>query len=228
MEAQQDEITITYGSLLDLLLREKDRGELQKLDERFYKNVVQYLKDKNAVVNAPQDDVFSAEEKEKTISQLVNIKKIIKELYERREKKITILAMEKSRNKDNIIDESLFLEEEKQFFDRTVQLLNDYRQGILQNILNIEAPTVSHATPTSNPAPSTPNHTPTPATPPPPPEPEQPKETKLVRFLNAVPKFVGKELEEYGPFDEEDIASLPIEIADVLLRKTRVEEIKEE
>jgi|TARA_B100001971_G_scaffold212669_2_gene243496 DNA replication initiation complex subunit (GINS family) len=221
MEAQQDEITITYGSLLDLLLREKDRGELQKLDERFYKNVVQYLKDKNAVVNAPQDDVFSAEEKEKTISQLVNIKKIIKELYERREKKITILAMEKSRNKDNIIDESLFLQEEKQFFDRIVQLLNDYRQGILQNILNVEPPTINHS--------ATPNNTPTPATPTQPePTPEKPKETKLVRFLNAVPKFVGKELEEYGPFDEEDIASLPIEIADVLLRKTRVEEIKEE
>lgn len=220
METQQDGITITYGSLLDVLLREKDRGELQKLDARFYTNVVQYLKDKNAVVNSPQNDVFSAEEKEKTISQLVNIRKIIKELYDRREKKITILAMEKSRNKKNIIDESLFLKEEKQFFDRSVQLLNDYRIGILQKVLNIEAPAVQQSAPNS-----TPNKTQAPTQ-----EPiiERPKETKLVRFLNAVPKFVGKELEEYGPFDEEDIASLPIEIADVLLRKTRVEEINEE
>jgi hypothetical protein len=51
-------------------------------------------------------------------------------------------------------------------------------------------------------------------------------ETKLVRFLHAVPKFVGKELEEYGPFAEEDIANLPSEIADVLINKERVEEIK--
>ena len=50
--------------------------------------------------------------------------------------------------------------------------------------------------------------------------------SKLVRFLYSVPKFVGKELEEYGPFEEEDIANLPAEIAKVLLDKGRVEEIK--
>ena len=55
---------------------------------------------------------------------------------------------------------------------------------------------------------------------------EETKNTKLVRFLYAVPKFVGKELEEYGPFGEEDIANLPSEIADVLIGKGRVEEIK--
>ena len=51
-------------------------------------------------------------------------------------------------------------------------------------------------------------------------------QTKLVRFLYSVPKFVGQELEEYGPFEEEDIANLPSEIADVLLGKGKVEEIK--
>ena len=57
---------------------------------------------------------------------------------------------------------------------------------------------------------------------------ETPKETKLVRFLHAVPKFVGKELDEYGPFEEEDVASLPVEIANVLITKGRVEEISED
>ena len=45
------------------------------------------------------------------------------------------------------------------------------------------------------------------------------KNTKLVRFLHTVPKFVGKELEEYGPFAEEDIANLPLEIADLLIER---------
>ena len=53
------------------------------------------------------------------------------------------------------------------------------------------------------------------------------KSMKLVRFINAVPKFVGPELEEYGPFQEEDIAKLPVEIAEVLISKGRVEEIEE-
>jgi len=34
------------------------------------------------------------------------------------------------------------------------------------------------------------------------------------------------ELEEYGPFQEEDIANLPSEIADLLISKGKVEEIK--
>ena len=43
-----------------------------------------------------------------------------------------------------------------------------------------------------------------------------------------MPKFVGPELEEYGPFEEEDIANLPAEIADVLISKAKADEIKEE
>ena len=53
------------------------------------------------------------------------------------------------------------------------------------------------------------------------------RSNKLIRFIHAVPKFVGKDLEDYGPFEEEDIANLPAEIADVLIIKGRVEEIKE-
>ena len=49
-----------------------------------------------------------------------------------------------------------------------------------------------------------------------------------MRFLHQVPKFVGPELEEYGPFGEEDIANLPAEVADVLINKGKAEEIREE
>ena len=41
-----------------------------------------------------------------------------------------------------------------------------------------------------------------------------------------MPKFVGRDLEVYGPFEEEDIANLPGEIADILILKNRAEEIK--
>ena len=51
------------------------------------------------------------------------------------------------------------------------------------------------------------------------------KNTKMVRFVHAVPKFVGEELEEYGPFEEEDVASLPAEIARILINKGRAEKI---
>ncbi|MFH1052810.1 MAG: hypothetical protein V1740_00160 [Candidatus Woesearchaeota archaeon] len=48
---------------------------------------------------------------------------------------------------------------------------------------------------------------------------------KLIRFLSFIPKFYGKDGEIYGPFEEEDIANLPAEIADILITKSRAEAI---
>lgn len=46
---------------------------------------------------------------------------------------------------------------------------------------------------------------------------------KSVRFLCSVPKFVGPNLEVYGPFSKNDTATLPDPIVNVLLSKGRVE-----
>ena len=41
-------------------------------------------------------------------------------------------------------------------------------------------------------------------------------------------KFVGKELEIYGPFKIEDVANVPVEIADILIQKEKAEAVKVE
>jgi len=208
----KDEVTITYETLFELLRREKDRSELQKLDEFFFENVLRYLKDKQTIVTKEQTDLFSAEEKQKTVGQLENVKKIIKELYGKREKKIISLAIDKSKNKATIIDNSVFLKEEKELFNNALKVLDMNRENVLYNLINFKEPTIKNIEIAQKEEEKQ----------------EIKKDTKLVRFLHAVPKFVGKELEEYGPFEEEDIASLPIEISNVLINKKRVEEISED
>ena len=47
----------------------------------------------------------------------------------------------------------------------------------------------------------------------------------MIKFNHAVPKFVGEDLEVYGPFEENDMANLPSKIADVLVSKGRAEEM---
>ena len=208
------EVIITYETLFELLQREKERTDLQKLEATFFTDVISYIKDKKKILEAKNDSPFANEERKKTERQLENIFKILKELYERREKKIIILALDKSRTKSNLIDTVALLKEEKVFFDALTGILDDYRDAILYSILNEKMPFMQHKL-------------------------EKPKEdfksalelkktTKLVRFISHVPKFVGPELEEYGPFEEEDIANLPLEIADVLISKAKAEEIKEE
>ena len=49
---------------------------------------------------------------------------------------------------------------------------------------------------------------------------------RLLRILEPVPQFVGDDLIIYGPFEAEDVASLPFNISDVLIKKSKAEEIK--
>ena len=211
MDDEEKEITISYETLFDLLKRERDRADLQKLDENFFKYLVDFLKEKKQNIENPSLESF--EEKKKLEGQLDNIKKLLIDLYIKREKKIVSLALDKSRTKSTIVDDSTLLKEEKQFFGSLIELFDRYREGVLFNTLEGNLPFVDEKKENKGV------------------EVKESKEaveknTKLVRFMHAVPKFVGEELEEYGPFEEEDIANLPIKIANLLIEKGRAEEIK--
>lgn len=212
---EEKQIIITHETLFDIIKREKDRSELQKLDNTFFNDVIDYIKEKKKITS--NESLFSSDEKKKVQIQIQNIRRLLKDLYDKREKKIIIMALDKSRTKSDVIDISALLKEEKMLFEYLVTLFNKFRSGILYNLLNVSIPAIEKDV-------------------------ENVKEkevdgkivkdeieidTKIVRFVHAVPKFVGKELEEYGPFEEDDIANLPNEIADVLINKDRVEEIKE-
>lgn len=217
------EIVITYETLFELLNRERERSDLQKMEPTFFSDTISYIKDKRKILEAKSDSVFAVEEIKKTERQLENIHKILKELYERREKKIITMALDKSRTGSGMIDTTALLKEEKVFFDALASILDTYRNEILHTLLNEKLPfmqaledkkgTFREAVKPSGHFQSASSLI---------------KPTKLARFLSYVPKFVGPELEEYGPYNEEDIASLPTEIADVLINRGKAEEIKEE
>lgn len=183
-----EEITITYETLFELLMREKNREELQALGQNFYEQIVDYLKEKKAMA--------------KNSKELDNVHKILKELYERREKKILNLSLLASRTDPGVIEQKSFLAEEKLLFDRLYATLSEHRQNVLSSLFNQEKP----ETPKSGA--------------------EGQSLQTTVRFLNAVPKFLGPELEVYGPYEEDDVANLPPELAKVLISKGRAEEIK--
>ncbi len=219
------EVVITYETLFEILKREREMSDLQKLEPDFFGNAIIYIKDKKKIMEAKGDSPFASEEKKKTERQLDNIYKIIKELYERREKKIIMLAFDKSRTRSNLIDTTALLKEEKVIFEALTSLLDTYRNAILHSVLNEKMPfmqpntgelpnqkqleenKISHGFKSAS---------------------ELKRTTKLVRFTHSIPKFVGPELEEYGPFQEEDIANLPEEIAGLLLSKGKAQEIEEE
>ena len=234
MDQQTNEVTITYETLFELLRREKNREELQELSASFYDDVHVYLQDKIAILERPDTDLFASEEKERTRNQLKNIKKILKELYERREKKIIDIAIIKSRTQTNLIDLSKALPEEKVLYDDILSTLDLHHTRVMQVFEKRKPPTqdfVDAATLVS-PAQHFPAHDvestqdneeekgrstlqqETPSL--------KPSQTKKVRFLSPTPAFLDKELKTHGPFSEGDESLLPDYIVDVLEKKGKV------
>jgi DNA replication initiation complex subunit (GINS family) len=219
-EADNKEVNITYETLFEILRREKDKEELQKLSDGFFDDVIAYLEEKNISTN--DMTLQSFEDKRKL--EIENIRRILKDLYERREKKIVNLALNISRTKSNLIDTSALLKEEKGLFDCLIKGLDCGREEILNKLLDSKAPSFEEPK-IEKPAEEDKEPEVSPGLKP---EVKEQKSTKMIRFVNAVPKFVGKDLEEYGPFDEEDVANLPAELANVLIGKGRAEEIEEQ
>ena len=198
------DVIITYETLYEVLRREKSRQEIQKIDSDFFSDVLKYIKDKKDILESQRksDNPFASKEIERTNKQLQNIYKILKELYEKREGKIINLSLLNSRSKSDI-DTSLLLPEEIRFYESIRNELNTYRDNILNNILQGKTPFL-----------------------------EKPKviksefqDKKLIRFVNPVPKFVGINRFTYGPYEEEDIANLPLDVANLLIEKGRAEEV---
>jgi len=188
---------ITYESLYDLLRREKTHPELQKLDQNFLEEISRYVQDKLAILESQKakSSIFSSKESQLTVKQIENINHILKELYEKRETKIIQLALSSSRTRSKY-DTSNLLEEEKRFYETLKTHLNNFRNEITEKVLSKEAKTIKR----------------------------DEKPGKQVRFLKPISQFIGTDLQTYGPFEETQTATLPREVAELLIQERRAEE----
>ncbi len=114
----------TYEHLFDVVQRERKREELQQLQEDFYAQANGYVSSQTHILRS--FDVLS-DGAEKVRQQLHNAKKLLKELYDRREKKILLLALNKAKTNSNIIDTSALLPQEHALFEQIVSLLGSAR-----------------------------------------------------------------------------------------------------
>ena len=215
-----DNNAFTYETVFDILRKERSSESLQRLEDGFYSNVVTYIGEKTGI----GDNVI-----------LYNVRKMMKEIYERREKKIVSLAIDRCRLGMESVNAVNMLKEERDIYEHLIDFLIIGRKAILENLLNGKYPH-SFQRDTSiqtDSKPVIPNlnrkeeqkpsnlllDTKT--------EEETPESNSIMlRFIHAVPRFVGKELEIYGPYEVEDMANVPAEIAHLLIAKGRAEEIK--
>ncbi len=209
------EINLTYESLFEMVRREKNKSELQKLEKSFFVDFVNYLRQKKEILkNHNSQDIYAQSEKQKTEAQVYNIRKLVKELYDRREKKILDMAIVKARTGSQIVDLNIS-DDEKILFNEVTNILLKHRKEILLHLMDGSFPETKDLkmgtidtnleekgqnSDISSKSAQT-----------------EPKNTKKVEFLSFVQEFVGLDLEDYGPFEENDVIDLPEQIATVLV-----------
>jgi len=240
-----DNIKITLETLYDILRNEKKKEDLQKLEQTFFVDVLNYLKEKKSLLGMKSDEneLFAAGEKEKIEYELRSIKRILKQLYEKREKKIIDIALNRSRTGSDIIDTSSMLKEEKEFYNKILDTLDVFRRSVLLNLFRGEIPNVEVA--------ETPSL-------------ERKKEQIMaeleessdgrfegdeeskeeiiekegeaskeetksektkIRFIHPMPSFVWKDMKVYGPYDKGEETVIFPEVAELLVRKGRAEKV---
>lgn len=211
------EIKITLETLYDVLRNEKKREDLQKLDATFFVDVVSYLREKKTLLDSKQDsdELFAAGERDKLDYELRSIKRILREIYEKREKKIIDIALNKSKTGSDIIDTSAMLREEKEFYQQLLAHLDTYRLGVLRNVLKAELPFI---TPKDEPALPVKKEEPDP-------EKEEQEPLTKIKFTHPVPSFVWKDMKVYGPFETGDEIDIFPEVAELIVRKGRAEKV---
>ncbi|MBI2565178.1 hypothetical protein HYV79_04305 [Candidatus Woesearchaeota archaeon] len=198
----EQKVIVTFETLYELSRREKLTSDLQKIDPEIFDQIKNYLKEKQELYNScsRKTDLFSQKEKEDIAVQLVNIRRVLKEWYDRREQKIATLAINKSRTNSAIIDTCNLVEQEKKLYQQLTHLLGEHREKYTAHLLELPKQ-----------------------------EPVMPEQTKKesdrikVRFVEPVDAFFGTELEEYGPFKENEEAELPNPLADILISDGKAE-----
>jgi DNA replication initiation complex subunit (GINS family) len=209
---EMEKINITLDTLYDILRNETKKEELQELDPKFFYDVLVYLKEKKSYLDQKHDDdeIFSINEKEKRDYELRSIKRILKQIYEAREKKIIEIALNKSRTGSDIIDTGAMLREEKEFYKRILENFDLFRRGILLNIFKGEIPSLSFSEEVK----------------------EEPKVKKVeennenkikIKIVDSIPKFVWKDMNTYGPYEEGEVVEMFSEVAELMVKKGRAE-----
>ncbi|MFB6075707.1 MAG: hypothetical protein ABEK17_01045 [Candidatus Aenigmatarchaeota archaeon] len=238
----EEENVITYETFRKFHRKEKNNDELQELPEEFYSSCKKWLKRKDNEFDRSRGDTTP-------LYELENVKRIVRDIFDRRERKIMLMALQTVRSD---ISPKNLMSEEKDFYDKMVSILRNYRESFLQSVLKLrkdevkendsdeeeitdDEEEISEKTDEFS-------------------EEDNVKEEdvsgrneekidtqetdsdlelksgdtegKVLRIFEDMPQFLDEKEKKHGPFKKEDLVRLPENIADLLIDKGKAEEVE--
>jgi DNA replication initiation complex subunit (GINS family) len=193
---------ITYETVRNAHRAEKEE-ELQKLPDGFFESVRNWFKIKEKLKDTT------------SLLEVENAKKLLEDVINRRQKKIVLAALSTMRGQ---LPPAGLNDEERKFFDDIVNTLKSFKNDMnekFRSFDDIAEEKVEEAKKSI--------------------EEMKPVEMEniavkpngkiLVKILIDLPKFVGFDMQSYGPLRTGDIITLPDEVAKLLITRKAAENI---
>jgi len=199
-------MTDEYRTLFDSWRRERQRPDIQPLHEGFYTSMTGYASQLREQGRAIEKTSVKGKLIEK---EYEHVERMLQDLNRLRLNKLVMAELNSTP-----VEPLNLTAEEKHLQVELRRLLTAHTQGMKQVQLGREP----NVTPFLMPAPPqiAPRLSPSPL----PPHTEKGEQTlKIVRFTQPLPAIMGTDMKTYGPFKAEDVASLPAQNADNLIRK---------
>jgi len=191
---------LTYEDIYELLRGEKNASDLQPLSLEQLSKVRKYLLAKEKLLKKQGGGVFSSvKERAKILTEIDNAKSAMKDLFERRERKVINRALYTLRTDSRLKDTTNMLECEVVLYNSLLKDLDQARISFSELVDESKEP-----------------------------EEEKVPEVVSVKFLEAMPELIDTDLKKHGPFEAEQVASLPIELANVLIAQKKAESFKKD
>jgi DNA replication factor GINS len=193
-----------YEEIFEAWKREKNSGVIQPLPASFFEKASEYLSNLKLLMSKQIGEAGSEPLRKREVEY---IEFMLSSLLKMRAKKIAALSLEDTTEiSANLLAREVSLVEDlrgdfKEYVQQCTQLpLKE--KGIIGSVSEKE----KHAAAGMQETP----------------------DTMLLRILQPMPKLVGVDLEEYGPFQQEDLVVLPKENALVLIARGVASEVKPE
>lgn len=200
-----------YSRLYEAWRRERQRIDIQPLQENFHVAIVEYVTQLREQTKSADKATLAGKivEKEKE-----HVERMIGELNQMRMRKIVILEVE-----EKPVDVLILTAEEKRLQVELRRLLAAHSQGIKHMLMGreykIETPLPLSTHPQTQSQQTTQ------------PLQQKPQQVfKVIRFTQTIPAIMGVDMMTYGPFKAEDVASLPAPNAENLIRKGIAKEVE--
>ncbi len=209
----------TYEDIYELLRMEKYSTDLQLVKLEDLRKVKEYFETKRGLLakQTKDSEFYDKSKKDKLKTELENARRALKDWYEKREKKLLSRATFTARTDFKLRDTTNMLPSEEKVYLKLLDVLKENYSGFFSNFKKGAADVVADASaeaPAAAPELAVAQAAPQII-------------LKKIRVRQQIPELMGPDLQTYGPFNENDVAAVPEDIAALLIGQGKAEDVVE-